>query len=95
MSKVTYIHRFAATGALGFAVLVAGCASVTPEADAKFGDAVRGARMAQTINPQASANRDPVMGLDGTSAARALDNYQNNFKSPQHTFEILDSTSKK
>ena len=33
--------------------LIAGCASVTPNYDAKFGDAVREAKLKMTINPDA------------------------------------------
>jgi hypothetical protein len=56
--------------------------------DAKFGDAVRAAREAQTLNPGASANKDPVLGLDGKSAVQAQERYQDSFKSPEKTFEI-------
>jgi hypothetical protein len=73
---------------LGVASQLTGCASTTPELDAKFGDAVRAAREAQTLNPGASANKDPVLGLDGKSAVQAQERYQDSFKSPEKTFEI-------
>jgi hypothetical protein len=73
---------------LGLATQLTGCGSTTPELDAKFGDAVRAAREAQTLNPAASANKDPVLGLDGKAAVHAQERYQDSFKSPPKTFEI-------
>ena len=78
------------TIALGLAAQLTGCANTTPALDAKFGDAVRAAREAQTLNPAASANKDPVLGLDGKAAVNALERYQDSFKSPPKTFEILN-----
>jgi hypothetical protein len=72
------------------AILLAGCASTTPVLDANFGDAVRQARVVQTLNPNASANRDPVLGIDGQAGAAAQDRYQESFKSPPKTFEIIN-----
>lgn len=69
---------------------LAGCASTTPVVDSQFGEAVRAARAAQTLNPQASANRDPVVGIDGRAGAMALERYQDSFKAPPKTFEILN-----
>ena len=68
---------------LCFAVVaaLAGCAA-TPNYDRHFGDAVRQARTAMTINPAASSNRDPVTGIDGQAAATALTRYQDSFKAP-------------
>lgn len=74
---------------LGACTLVLGCASATPEVDAKFGDAVRAARERQTLVPTASLNKDPVLGIDGKAAVNAQDRYQESFKSPPQTFEIL------
>lgn len=70
--------------------LLAGCASVTPNYDAKFGDAVRAALLAQTLNPNAAANPDPVLGIDGKAAVNALERYQESFKTPPPTFEIIN-----
>lgn len=70
--------------------LLSGCTSVTPVADSHFGEAVRAARAAQTLNPQASAtNRDPVTGLDGRAGATAVERYHDSFKAPPRTFEVL------
>lgn len=77
--------------ALGLATQLTACVSTTtPELDAKFGDAVRAARKAQTLNPDASANKDPVLGLDGKSAAHAMERYQDSFKAPPKTFDVLN-----
>jgi hypothetical protein len=75
---------------LGLAALLAGCATTpTPELDARFGDAVRATRSAQILYPNAPANANPVLGLDGKSAVNALDRYQDSFKAPPQTFEVL------
>lgn len=74
---------------IGAMSLLAGCASTTPVADSHFGEAVRAARASQTLNPQASANRDPVKGIDGRSAASAMDRYHDSFRAPPKTFEVL------
>lgn len=73
----------------GTAVLAA-CTSTSPTMDAKFGDAVRQARLQQTINPNASANRNPVLGIDGRAGTAAQDRYQESFRTPPKTFEIIN-----
>lgn len=83
-------RREAVLAVLAAMTLLAGCASTTPVADSRFGEAVRAARAAQTLNPQASANRDPVKGLDGQAASSAMERYQDSFKTPPKTFEILN-----
>ena len=55
------------------AVLLAACSTTTtPDYDQRFGDAVRQARMRQTLNPTASANPDPVLGVDGKAAQESI-----------------------
>lgn len=91
MSIARFFSRRAGVLAITGAVsLLAGCASTTPVADSHFGEAVRAARAAQTLNPQASANRDPVKGIDGQAGAAAMERYQESFKSPPKTFEVLN-----
>lgn len=83
--------RFAQTlSALGGVALLAGCVSTTPVMDSKFGDAVRQARTTQTLNPNASANRDPVLGIDGKAGSAAQERYQESFKTPPKTFEVIN-----
>jgi hypothetical protein len=57
--------------------LTAGLAActATPNLDRNFGQAVNQAKAQQTINPDASLNTDPVVGLDGVAANAAIDNY--------------------
>lgn len=76
--------------ALLAASVLAGCSSTTPQLDAVFGQAVREARAAQTINPKASENTDPVLGIDGKAGAAAQQRYQESFKAPPRTFEIIN-----
>lgn len=79
------------TAVVGLATLTTGCAvTTTPELDAKFGDAVRASRERQILNPAASANKDPVLGLDGKAAVNAHERYQDSFKSPPKTFDVLN-----
>ena len=75
---------------LALACLVTGCASVSPQYDAKFGDSVRAAIAAQTLNPSAAPNTDAALGLDGGSAGNALERYQDSFKAPVKTFEVIN-----
>jgi hypothetical protein len=70
--------------------LLAACASVTPNYDAKFGDAVRIARKTQTLNPTAPSQADPALGLDAQAAVHALGRYEESFKTPPRTFEVIN-----
>ena len=63
--------------------LVGGCASRTPYFDAQFGKSVRLLNAQQTINPNAAANTDPVLGLDGKAAASGYGEYQNSYSKPK------------
>lgn len=77
--------------AVGAVVQLTGCASsTTPVLDSRFGDAVRAAREAQTLNPTASANRNPVLGIDGKAAVNSLERYQDSFKTPPKSFEVIN-----
>ncbi len=73
------------------AALLTGCntAPRTPAYDAKFGESVRQARAIQTLNPDAGRNDDPVTGLDGESARHAIERYQDSFRAPAASFEVL------
>ena len=66
-----------------------GC-STTPNYDARFGDAVRQARIAMTIHPNASANPDPVAGIDGQAAREGLIRYQDSFKAPPPVINVIN-----
>ncbi len=62
--------------------LLSACAPTTPQWDASFGNSVRAAVAAQTLNPEASKNPDPVSGMDGRAARDAIGRYQKSFKEP-------------
>lgn len=71
--------------------LLGGCAtSTTPNYDARFGDAVRQARLRMTMNPNAGANPDPMAGMDGRSAREAVGRYQDSFKSPPPVVNVIN-----
>lgn len=70
--------------------LLAACSSITPNYDAKFGDAVRAARQAQTLQPSATAVIDPVMGIDAQAGVKAQERYQESFKTPPRSFEVIN-----
>jgi hypothetical protein len=69
--------------------ILAGC-STTPDYDARFGDAVRQARHAMTIDPAASGNRDPAAGLDGQAAREAIGRYQDSLKAPPPVTNVIN-----
>lgn len=71
--------------------LLAGCAynSFTPNYDARFGEAVRAATLAQTLNPAGTA-RPPELGLEGTSAREAVIRYQDSFKTPPPVVNVIN-----
>lgn len=72
------------------AALLAGCVgTTTPELDSKFGESVRTVREKQTLNPGGTASKDVVQGIDGKAAVNAQDRYQDSFKAPPKTFEVL------
>ena len=70
---------------------LAGCSSSSPVLDANFGNAVREARAAQTLNPKASVeNTQPALGIDGKAANEAQRRYVDSFKAPPKTFEVIN-----
>lgn len=82
------MNKFASLTLLG---LLAGCAtSTTPNYDAKFGDALRQARLRMTINPDAVNNPDSVAGMDGKAAEEAVIRYQGSFKIPPPVVNVIN-----
>ena len=69
---------------------LAGCASVTPNYDAKFGNAVREAKLRMTINPDAGKNPDQVSGMDGKAAAETIILYQGTYKAPPPAVNVIN-----
>lgn len=72
------------------ASLLAGCASVTPNYDARFGDALREAKLKMTINPDAGRSSDNTVGLDGRAAKEAITVYQGTFKAPPPAVNVIN-----
>lgn len=70
--------------------LLTGCASVTPNYDAKFGDAVREAKQKMIINPDAGRNPDQVLGMDGKSARETIILYQGTYKAPPPAVNVIN-----
>lgn len=71
--------------------LLASCASSpTPNYDLRFGDAVREARVRQTLNPTASAAPTQPLGLDGKTAEEALTRYRSSFKDPPPVVNVIN-----
>jgi hypothetical protein len=72
-------------------VLLTGCAiSPTPDYDLKFGNAVREARARMTLNPNAGANPDLAVGMDGKAAQGAITLYERSFKSPPPVVNVIN-----
>lgn len=72
------------------AVLLTGCASVTPHYDTRFGEAVREAKLKMTINPDAGRSADGAPGMDGMAAREAISIYQGTFKAPPPAVNVIN-----
>lgn len=70
--------------------LLTGCASVTPNYDTKFGDAVREAKQKMIINPDAGRNPDQVLGMDGKSARETIILYQGTYRAPPPAVNVIN-----
>lgn len=83
-TDMTSIHTSLIRVALcaGLSAALAGCMTSTPQWDATFGDSVRQIREMQTLNPEGSANTNPVAGVDGTAAVSAQKSYVKSFTAP-------------
>lgn len=82
------MRRFIPT--LAFVVLVAGCASSTPQYDARFGDAVRQARQSMVLYAQPAAASIPAGTLDGKIAREAADRYHDTYKAPPRVVNVIN-----
>ena len=92
MKKNTLSARFSVScvsAGLALLVLLAGCASSTPNYDQRFGDAVRQSRSEMTIDPDAGSTADDALGMDGTAAREALGHYQSTFKTPPPVTNVI------
>lgn len=72
-------------------LLLAACASTsTPDYDLRFGEAVRNARLQQTLNPTASATDAPPHGIDGRAGEEAVNLYRSTFKTPPPVVNVIN-----
>jgi hypothetical protein len=79
------------TFALVLLALLGGCSTTTtPNYDARFGDAVRDARLRMTLNPNAGTNPDAVVGMDGRASREAIVRYQDSFKAPPPVVNVIN-----
>lgn len=76
MSKLSYRTGLASMAAL----LALTACSTTPRLDRNFGNSVRAAVAAQTIDPAAVRNQDPVHGMDGRAALASQQRYVQSFQ---------------
>ena len=72
--------------------VVAGCQTATPNYDARFGDAVRDAKRAQTVDPDAGRKPVPAAatGTDGRASQEAMDRYHDAFKRPPPVVNVIN-----
>jgi hypothetical protein len=71
-------------------LLGAGCSHVTPNYDARFGDAVRDARKKMTLNPDAGKDGNPIAGMDGRSAGESMKQYHDSYKTPPPAVNVIN-----
>jgi len=77
--------------AAAIAAALSGCAATqAPQTDARFGQSVRNAVAAQTLNPNAGAKPGSPAAADGQAAVNALKRYRDGFKDPPPSFTILN-----
>ena len=74
---------------LAAALLATGCAG-TPHYDVRFGEALRDARLAMTIDPNAGAKADEVKGIDGRAGKEAVKRYHDSFKEPPPVTNVIN-----
>ena len=67
-----------------------GCSHVTPNYDARFGDAVRDAKRKMTLNPDAGKDGNPVAGMDGRSARESMNQYHESYKTPPPAVNVIN-----
>lgn len=73
-----------------FGALAGGCVSPTPQLDSHFGESVRMARAQMTLNPDASRDTDPVAGIDGKAAEKAMGRYEKSFQEPPPVTNVIN-----
>lgn len=71
------------TALLALTATLAGCVHTTPNWDNNFGNSVRTSVAAQVSDPAASANTNPVVGIDGRAASASQQRYEHSFMRPE------------
>ncbi|CAN7295196.1 hypothetical protein [Variovorax paradoxus] len=71
-------------------LLATGCSHVTPNYDARFGDAVRDAKRKMTINPDAGKDGNPVVGMDGRASRESMVQYHESYKAPPPAVNVIN-----
>lgn len=75
---------------IGLAFVLTGCKSVTPNYDARFGDAVREAKQKMTVNPDAGKTRNAFVGMDGKAARESVILYQDTYRAPPAAVNVIN-----
>lgn len=89
-------HPFASSPArmaalvLSAAGLLGGCASTTPNYDARFGQSVRQNLQAQVIDPRAAEKQEPPTGVDGVSSREAIQRYRDSYRTPPPVVNVIN-----
>jgi hypothetical protein len=72
------------------ACVLVGCASTTPQYDARFGEAVRHNVQAQALTPTAGQDGPAAAALDATTARAAVQRYRDSFKAPPPVVNVIN-----
>jgi hypothetical protein len=85
------MNRLAHTlGTITLLCSLAACSTPPPtELDRNFGQAVRNARVAQTLNPSATGRAHPPP-TSGAIAKASMDRYQKSFETPPPPVNVLN-----
>lgn len=67
----------------GLALLAGGCVQRAPFLEGQMGQSLSLIKAQQTLNPEASRNTDPVVGMDSKAAKSGYDRYQKSFRTPE------------
>lgn len=87
--------QFIRVGSVTLALALSGCANmdtplgVSGAGRDAFGEAVREARLRQTISPEAGLREPPAPGIDAQAGVSAWRRYQESFRSPPPAAEVL------
>ena len=76
-------YKVQMTGLVFLLVFIVGCAPSPIVLHPNFGNSVRWARQSQILNPAASENLKPMVGLHGRSASKAIEQYEKAFDQKQ------------